>query len=37
MTDPMTQLQVIRMEAMWNAYRSPFSQSGQVGTGAAPC
>ena len=34
MTDPMTALQSIRMQAMWNAYRSTFSASGQAGVGA---
>ncbi len=33
MTDPMTALQSIRMQAMWNAYRSTFSASGQAGAG----
>ena len=35
MTDPMTQLQSIRMQAMWNAYRSSFSASGQAGAGVS--
>lgn len=34
MTDPMTAMQSIRMQAMWNAYRSSFSSSGQAGSGA---
>ncbi len=33
MTDPMTPMQSIRMQAMWNAYRSSFSASGQAGAG----
>ena len=33
MTDPMTAMQSIRMQAMWNAYRSSYSASGQAGAG----
>ncbi len=37
MTDPMTAMQSIRMQAMWNAYRSSFSASGQAGAGDPIC